>query len=234
MIGLSLFSSVSNSRSFRHYEKPTNPNDYNVELVGSFSRFKTEDSTVTVDFSAVNADIYFDDIDIRGKPLAYAAFLSRKTSLSLFYSKADTDVETVGSVDTSEDSSKGIGFHYISPKDNYILGITYASGDTSDSPGTNVADSNAKAIHIGKYINDNSIIEFSYLKQTTDSIGNTFFASEKRTADTATLSYETLINLGSERFIYFSGSASQIKQEEPGLKATDQAYSLTSEVFFNK
>lgn len=233
-LGLSLFSSASNSRSFRHYEKPGNPNDYNVELVGSFSRFDSEDSTVTVDISAVSAEIYFDDIDTRGKPLAHAAFLNKKTSLSLFYSKADIDVETVGSVDNSEDSSKGIGLNYISPEDNYILGFTYASGDTSDNQGTNVADSNTKGINIGKYINDNSTIELSYLKQTTDSIGNTFFASEKSTVDIATLSYETLINLGSERFIYFSGSASQIEQEEPGFKATNQEYDLTSEVFFSK
>lgn len=233
-LGLSLFSSSSNSRSFRHYEKPGNPNDYNVEFVGSFARSDTEDSTVTADFSAISAEIYFDDINIRNKPLAYAAFLSRKTSLSLFYSKIETDDEAFGSVDTSEDSGKGIGLNYISPEDNYIFGFTYATGDSTENEDIKVADLSSKGIHIGKYINDRSIIKLSYLESTSESISDTFTQSVESTRDIATLSYETLLDQGGEQFIYLSASASQIKQEELGFKETNQAYSLGSEIVFNK
>lgn len=233
-LGLTLFSSASNSRSSRHYEKPGNPNNYNVELVGSLGRSETELSTVVTDFSAVSAEIYFEDIDIRNKPLAYAGFLSKQTSLSLFYVKAETDVETFGSVSTSEDASKGIQLNYISPVDNYILGFTYSSGDISNSAGTNLAESDSAGINIGKYIDDQSIIEFSYLESTTKSISSIFTASVEITSDIATLSYETLINQGGERFIYLSASASQIKQDLLSFDTTSQAYSLTGEVVLNK
>lgn len=233
LVGLSLFSSASNSRSLRHYEERSDPNKYSVELIGSYGQIETDDKTIKTKIAAISAEIYFDEIDSSGKPLAFAAFLNKKTSLSLFYSKADTDFEITNIVDTTEDTNAGIGFNYISEQDNYILGFIYSSGDTTDNEDTDVAESNSKSINIGKYINDSSAIEFIYTQFTTDFIGTASIANDKITTDVAKLSYENLLDFDDEIFIYFAGSASQIKNDGFGVKETNQEYALTAEVFFN-
>jgi hypothetical protein len=233
LVGLSLFSSASNSRSSRHYEERSDPDKYSVELIGSYGQLETDDTTIKTKIAAISAEIYFDEIDSTGKPLAFAAFLNKKTSLSLFYSKADTDFEFNNTVDTIEETGTGIGFNYISEEDNYIFGLIYSSSDTTDNEDRDVAESSLTGINIGKYINESSAIEFVYTQSTTDLIGSIFSANEKITTDVAKLSYENLLDFGDEIFIYFAGSASQIKNDGFGVKETNQEYVLTSEVFFN-
>ena len=233
LVGLSLFSSASNSRSSRHYDERSDPNKYNVELIGSYGQLETDDTTIKTKIAAVSAEIYFDEIDSTGRPLAFAAFLNKKTSLSLFYSKADTDFELNNTVETSEVTGTGIGFNYISEEDNYIFGLIYSSSDTTYNEDRDVAESSLVGINIGKYISDSSAIEFVYTQSTTDLIGNTFIANAETTTDVARLSYENLLDFGDEIFIYFAGSASQIKNDGFGDKETNQEYVLTGEVFFN-
>lgn len=235
LVGLFLFSSASNSRSFRHHEERNDPDTYSVELIGSYGIFETEDATIKAKIAAVSAEIYFDEIDSRGKPLAFAAFLDKKSSLSLFYSKADTDIEVNNTVDTSEEmTAVGIGFNYISEEDNYILGLIYASSDITDNENTDLAESSLTSINIGKYISDSSVIEFVYTQSSTDLIGSAPSVNEKTTTDIAELSYENLLDFDGDRFIYFAVSASQIKFDGFGVKETNQEYALTTEVFFNK
>ena len=233
LVGLSLFSSASNSRSSRHYEERSYPNKYSVELIGSYGQLETDDTTIKTKIAAISAEIYFDEIDSTGKPLAFAAFLNKKTSLSLFYSKADTDFELNNTVETIEVTGTGIGFNYISEEDNYIFGLIYSSSDETDNEDRDVAESSLVGINIGKYISDSSAIEFVYTQSTTDLIGSTFSANENITTDVAKLSYENLLDVGDEIFIYFAGSASQIKNDGFGDKETNQEYVLASEVFFN-
>ena len=233
LVGLSLFSSASNSRSSRHYDERSDPDKYTVELIGSYGQLETDDNTIKTKIAAISAEIYFDEIDSRGKPLAFAAFLNKKTSLSLFYSRADTDFELNNTVETSEVTGAGIGFNYISEEDNYIFGLIYSGSDETDNEARDVAESSLVSINIGKYITDSSAIEFVYTQSTTDLIGNTFIANEETTTDVARLSYENLLDFGDEIFIYFAGSASQIKNDGFGVKETNQEYVLTSEVFFN-
>lgn len=234
LVGLTLFSSASNSRSYKYYDESNDPDIYNVELIGSYGQLETDDTTIKSKIAGVSAEIYFDDIDTRGKPLAYAAFLNKKSSLSFFYSKADTDVEIFNVVNTTEDTNAGIGFNYISEEDNYILGFIYASGDTTDNEDTDVAESSLKSVNIGKYINDSSAIEFVYTQTTTNFIGTTSVSNNEITTDTATLSYENLLDFGGDKFLFFDVSASQIKNEGLGEKETNQEYVLMTEVFFNK
>jgi hypothetical protein len=235
LVGLTIFSSASNSRSYRYYDERNDPDIYSVELIGSYGQIETGDSTTKTKVAVISAEIYFDDIDTRGKPLAYAAFLNKKSSLSFFYWKADTDIEIFNAVETIEDTNAGIGFNFISEEANYILGFNYASGDTSDNEDTDVAESDLLSVNIGKYIDDSSAIEFVYTQSTTDFIGTTFVSNNEITTDTATLSYENLLDFGGDKFLFFGISASQIKNDGlGGVEETNQEFELMAEVFFNQ
>lgn len=233
LVGLFLFSSTSHSRSSRHYEEPNDPDKYNVELTGTLGQIESEDSTIETTFSVISAEIFFDEVDSLGKPLVYAAFLDKKTSLTLFQTNADTDIKVPGFLDsTQEDTRKGITLNYISEEDNYILGFTFSSGDTT-ADDIDVAETDSKGINIGKYITDSSSIELSYTQHTTEFISTIAIASNETTTDIAKITYRNLLDFGSDKYIYFSGSASQIKQEASGVEATNQEFDLTTEVFFN-
>lgn len=234
LAGLILFSSACYSRSYRYHEEQSDPNIYNVELIGSYGQLETDDSIFKTKVARVSAELFIDYIDTHDKPLAYAAFLNKKSSISLFYSKADTDVEATIGVNNTENTDAGIGFNYISEEDNYILGFIYAGGDTTDNDGTDLAESNSISVNIGKYINDSSAIEFIYTQSTTDFIDTTLISSDEITTDIATLSYENLLDFRGDNYIFFGLSASQIKSDGFGVKETNQEYELFTEVFFNE
>ena len=233
IVGLISFSSASNSRSSRYYEEQSDPDIYSVELIGSYGQLETDDSSIKSKIAGVSAEIFLEYIDTRGKPLAYAAFLNKKSSLSLFYSKADTDVEVIN-VETIEDTNVGIGFNYISEEENYILGFIYDSGDTTDNNGTDVAESRSISVNIGKYIDDSSAIEFIYTQSTTDFFSITSNSTFETTTDIATLSYENLLDLRSDNYIFFGVSASLIESDGFGVKETNQEYELLTEVLFTR
>ena len=123
---------------------------------------------------------FFTPVSADTGPLQQAGFISRSSSVSLFYSESDNDayVTPIGDAD-----SYGVSGQYIARTTGWFVGAGYASLDSSDKSDAGIirqrydADGEDYTISVGKYLFQNTTLALSYQKQKIDELNATFQSS---------------------------------------------------------
>ncbi|MCB1843150.1 MAG: putative porin [Halioglobus sp.] len=103
-------------------------------------------------------------VDDSKGPLGEAAFIDQASSLSVFYSDGETDVDSANDIELE---SYGIGGRYVTKETgSWIVDLAY----TRDEPGGFEVDN--YSIGVGKYLWDTTTLVFSYSNSDADAGGD--------------------------------------------------------------
>ena len=166
---------------------------YDSEFTVSYE-YAEEDPT-TIKTQTYVYEHYLTPVEVGDSPFALAAFLDRASSITAGYIISKTGYE-----DSSERSRKlegpGVGVNYISIRDRYILGATWAKLDSEvllDRPST---DGTEYSLKVGKYVNDNTRVQLSLTECEINYFTPSPLSSSRLEITTHTLDFFTVKKSG--------------------------------------
>ena len=218
--GLFFFSTAS------HAEQP-----YQVELSGGYEEQDADSST---DKSAIiSAEVFFSPVKTDNRPLAEAAFLAKSSSVFLGYVKQKSDLKN-SNVNRIDFKGPAAGINYITETHAIILSAAYFKQDIDTDNNLITGDTTVASFSIGKYLDDNSAVTFSY--STLDSqLRNTM--TNQRFSDDAKqygLSYKTIQPLGNSRYFGLQADIELIKSDSASIKEDNRDFSIQGQYYFSR
>jgi len=219
LLSLSLFSSASYAEQ-----------DYHVELTGEFE--KEDEDTSTAKSSSVSAEIFFSPVSTDNKPLAEAAFLNKSSSIALGYIKSKTELQSAN-VDSFEVSGPLILINYITATDAYILSAIYGTVDLDTNNNLITGDTKISGINIGKYLDDTSTIEFSYINNDIENRNTTTNQKFINKTDSYTISYKTVQTTDAVNYYSLAADIELIKSDSNTVKEDNHEFGVAGEYYFS-
>ena len=218
LLSLSLFSINS------HAEQ-----NYQTQLLGGYTKIDADTSTHKL--TELSAEIYFSPVNTENKPLAEAAFLDKSSSIGIGYFKQKTELPntSIGSFDVN---GPAILLNYITDTNNYILGALYADRDLDTDSGLVTGDIKNIGFSFGKYLDDSSTIEFSYLSTENKQQATTSNQTFSNDTDQYNLSYKTVQSIDTTRYYGVGASIELIKSETGSVKEDNHELEILGQYYF--
>ena len=205
---------------------------YQTEIIGVYEK---EDADTTTDkIIGLVAEIYFSPVSTDNKPLAQAAFLDKKSSVSVGYMNFKTDLQNA-SVDSIDLGGPIIGINYITETDAFILGAAYSKLDGDTNPDFLTIDSEIVSFTIGKYINDSTIVQASYTSGDAEYRNTASSQTSYLDLDYYELSYITVQSLGATNYYSFGIGFELISKEgSTSVKEDNNEFKVLGNYYFSR
>ncbi len=188
LLSLSLFSSISYAEQ-----------SYQTEIIGGYEKEDADTSTDKI--TGLAAEIYFSPVNTENKPLAEAAFLDKSSFVTFGYLKEKSDLQN-SNINSFDASGPIIAINYITETDAFILGAAYGSQDIDTNPDLATGDIKLTGINVGKYLDDTSTIDFSYISNDTEIRSTTSSQTTSVDLEQFNLSFKTVRSLDNTSFYH--------------------------------
>jgi hypothetical protein len=206
--------------------------NYQIELQGGYEK---EDADTSTDKStALSVEIYFSPVNTENKPLAEAAFLDKSSSVIIGYIKVNSDFKNSG-LSTINASGPLFAINYVTETDAFILGAVYSMQDIDTDPDLATGDTNIIGFNIGKYLDDTSAIEVSYISTDTGIQSATLSQTSSIDIENYSLSFKTVRPLNDTSFYRFGTSFEYTKTDSTSVNDNDsQRLEVQGEYYFTR
>ncbi len=206
--------------------------NYQVELLVGYE--KEDADTSTDKTTGLAAEIYFSPVNTENKPLAEAAFLDKSSSVIVGYIKVKSDLQNA-SINSIDSKGPLIGINYITETDAFILGAVYSKQDIDTDPDLVTGDSKTIGISIGKYLDDSSAVEFSYISTDTELKNTTSSQVTSVDIENYNFSFKTVRPLGDTSFYHLGISLELILTDSASVNDDENhIMELQGEYYFNR
>ena len=224
---LSLFLFVSISYAEQNYQ---------TEIIGGYEK---EDADTSTDKTIeLGVKIYFSPVNAEKKPLAQAAFLDKKSSILAGYINFKTDLKNsiVDSiVDSIDFDGPLIAINYITENDAFILGAAYSKLDGDTNPDLLTIDSQIIGFTVGKYINDSTTVQASYINSETEYRSTSFAQLPTLDVEYLELTYNTVQTLGAKNYYSFGiGFELTKKNSSNSVKEDNDEFKVAGGYYFSR
>jgi Putative general bacterial porin len=204
---------------------------YQVEITGSFDKENTDTSSTKT--AGVLAETFFTPVTIENKPLAEAAFLGKNSSVLLGYYNSKTEFQN-SVIDSMTLKIPLIGINYITKGNAFILAAAYTQSNIDTNNNQINGDQKLVTFTIGKYLDDFSTLDFSYLKQNISVENTLIVTSNDIDIYSYIISYKTVRPLGDDKFYQLGASYELTKQEDGTTKEDNTILSIGGQYFLTR
>lgn len=205
---------------------------YLMELRGEYSKEDAE--TFTDKIVGFSAEVFFSRVNTAGKPLAQAAFLDKKSSVEFGYINVESDLNN-----TDIEFTVGgpfVGINYITSASAFIINAFYFNGDGDSNPDRFTLHEQIFGFAIGKYINNSSAIQISFLREDGQIDDTVTFQTITVDSDIYGLEYKLVQSLSNNNFYSIDIGVGTTKKEDSSISNREENnfLSATGEYYFTR
>lgn len=206
--------------------------NYQIEIIGGYE--KEDAGTSTNKTIGLGAEIYFAPVNTENKPLAQAAFLDKKSSVVVGYINLKTDLQN-SSVDSIDLGGPLIAINYITETDAFILGAMYSKLDGDTNPDLHTIDDKLVGFIIGKYINDSTTVQASYISSDAEFRNTASSQTSTLDIDYYELTFNTVGVLGATSYYSFDVGFELIRKDSSSFaKEDNNEFKVSGGYYFSR